>query len=141
VLLLGRGGEAFARELAGEPLLAGRVIATGDLEAPAVAAHLAACDVLVQPYADGITTRRTSAMAGLALGVPIVTNQGWLTESVWRESGAVELAASAELVSEAADTLLRNPSQAATIGHRGRLLYRRCFSVDRTIRVLRETEP
>ena len=39
----------------------------------ALAQHVRACDVLAQPYPDGISSRRTSAMAGLALGVPVVT--------------------------------------------------------------------
>ena len=39
----------------------------------ALAEHVRACDVLVQPYPDGISSRRTSAMAGLALGVAVVT--------------------------------------------------------------------
>ena len=45
-----------------------------------------ACDLLVQPYPDGISSRRTSAMAGLALGVPVVTTTGHLTEPLWAET-------------------------------------------------------
>ena len=42
---------------------------------------LRACDVLLQPYPDGITTRRTSAMAGLRSGVATVSSNGPFTES------------------------------------------------------------
>ena len=75
--LLGRGGGAFAqRLLAAHPGLAGQVTAPGELPAETLQAELLSCDVLLQPYPDGISSRRTSAMAGLALGLPLVTNQG-----------------------------------------------------------------
>jgi glycosyltransferase involved in cell wall biosynthesis len=141
LLLLGRGSDACARELASEraePWPADRVTATGDLDAHDAAAHLSACDVLIQPYVDGISTRRTSAMAGLALGVPLATNHGWLTETIWRSSGAVELAATPDRVHEAAEALLRDPTRAAAIGARGRQLYRDRFSVEHTVQALRE---
>src|ERR1019366_7980890 len=100
------------------------------------AAHLSACDVLIQPYVDGISTRRTSAMAGLALGVPLATNHGWLPETILRKSRAVELAATPDRVHEAADALLRDPTWAATVGARGRQLYRDRFSLEHTVRTL-----
>ena len=71
--------------------LAGRVSATGTLNASDLSAHIAACDVLLQPYPDGVTSRRTTAMAGLFARVPVVTTQGKLTERFWQE-GAVKLA-------------------------------------------------
>jgi glycosyltransferase involved in cell wall biosynthesis len=56
-----------------------------------VSAHLAACDVLVQPYEDGASTRRGSLMAGVALGRPTVTNRGRHTEALWSEERPVQL--------------------------------------------------
>ena len=65
-LLVGRNGAGFRERFAGEhPDLAGRVLATGDLSAEEVSAHLAACDLLLQPYPDGASCRRTSLMSGL----------------------------------------------------------------------------
>ncbi len=46
---------------------------------------------MIQPYPDGISSRRTSAMAGLALGLPIVSTSGHLTETIWAEHAAVVL--------------------------------------------------
>jgi glycosyltransferase involved in cell wall biosynthesis len=140
-LLVGRGSEAFARDLERESRLVGRVIATGALEGADAAAHLAACDVLVQPFPDGISTRRTSAMAGLALGVPIASSDGWLTEPVWREADAVQLAATPETTAEAAEALLADPIRARAVGERGRALYHGRFSLDHTSRALRGEEP
>ena len=91
MLIVGRGSEAFVRELDEDSVLRGRVIATGELEPLQIAAHLLACDVLVQPYPDGVSSRRTTIMAGLALGVPVVTNEGHLSDPWWRDCGAVEL--------------------------------------------------
>ena len=93
LLLLGRGGPRFASHLSlNYSDIASRVLALGFLEASGVSAHLAACDLLIQPYPDGISGRRTSAMAGLALGKPIVTTIGYLTEDGWSSAKAVELA-------------------------------------------------
>ena len=62
------------------------------MDAAEVSLHLQACDLLLQPYPEGITARRTTAMAGLAHGVPMVSSSGPLTEDFWADSGAVALA-------------------------------------------------
>jgi glycosyltransferase involved in cell wall biosynthesis len=131
----------MARDLLGEPAMAGRVVATGAVDGDDVAAHLLASDVLVQPYPDGVSSRRTSAMAGLALGVPTVSNEGPATEPLWRESGAVALAPSAEDLAGCAESVLADAAYAATLAERGRLLYERRFSLDHTIHALRGIEP
>ena len=96
-VLIGRGSETFAaRLLAAHPVLAGRLVATGGLPREDVSLHLQACDLLVQPYPDGVSSRRTTVMAGLAHGRPVATTAGPLTEPVWSETGAVALAPVAE---------------------------------------------
>ncbi len=68
-LLIGRGGDRFAADLvASHPTLAGQLIAPGGQPAEDVSRHLQVCDVLVQPYIDGVSTRRTTVMAGLEHG-------------------------------------------------------------------------
>ena len=136
-LLVGHGGDAFARRLSESGRLGAQLVATGAVDGPDVAAHLAACDVLVQPYGDGVSTRRTSAMAGVALGVPTVTNEGFLSESVWRETGAVEIVAGADQIAARAAELLADPARAAAVGARGRAVYQERFAIDRSIRALR----
>jgi glycosyltransferase involved in cell wall biosynthesis len=139
-LLVGRGGEALARDLASDPQVTGRVLATGDLEAADVACHLLACDILVQPYPDGVSSRRTSVMAGLALGLPIATNEGWLSEPLWRESRGVELARSPCDLVDAAEALLGDPARAMALSERGRALYATRFSLDHTVATLRGSQ-
>jgi len=89
-LLLGRGSDIVAREL-GErfPHFRGRIHGTGLLGDADVSRHVAACDLMVQPYPDGISSRRTSAMVALRHARPVVTTRGWLTEPLWEQVGAV----------------------------------------------------
>ncbi len=136
VLLIGRGSQAFVDELEEDPRCRGRMIATGELEPAEIAAHLLACDVLIQPYPDGVSSRRTTVMAGLALGIPVVTNEGQLSEPLWRDRRAVELTTGGNF-GDAVDAVLADPSRAADLRERGRSLYARHFSLDRTVRTLR----
>jgi len=137
-LLVGRDSDAFARQFE-SGALRGRVVATGAVDATRVADYLLACDVLVQPYPDGVSTRRTSAMAGLALGIPVATNETRFTESIWRESGGVELARrdEDEDAGAAADRLFADPVHAAAVASRGLRLYEERFSLERVVALLR----
>lgn len=92
VLLIGQGSERFRDEfLATRADAASRVQATGPLSSRDMVTTLASCDVLMQPYPDGITTRRTSTITALASGVPVVTNTGELTEPLWADTAGVTL--------------------------------------------------
>lgn len=139
LLLLGRRGEDFAASLAAaDPSLTARLIAPGMLPEREVAARLAACDVLVQPFPDGVTTRRTSVMAGLALGVPTVTNEGPLTEPWWRETGPVELASAPapDAIAAATERVLADGPRRTTLGARAKETYRRELSSSCTVEKL-----
>jgi glycosyltransferase involved in cell wall biosynthesis len=139
-LLLGREGDAFARTLQqAHPELRGRLAAPGALPADEAAACLAACDLLVQPYPDGASSRRGSLMAGLALGLPIVTIEGSLTEPLWREAEAVSLAPAGpvETLAAVCENLLADPGRRAELAARARSLYQERFSLACLIRTLR----
>jgi len=136
IALLGDGGPAFVRDL---PSVAGRAWAPGRLEPAEVAAALRACDVLLQPYPDGITTRRTSAMAGIGNGVATVSTSGALTEPVWNDTGAVALvpAGDARAFVEAAGRLLRDADARTALGRRAAEVYTARFSMAHTVAILR----
>jgi glycosyltransferase involved in cell wall biosynthesis len=138
VVCVGRGSEAFAARFSES----GRVTATGPLDARAVAAVLRAADLAVQPYPDGVTTRRTTVMACIANGVPTLTTDGALTEPVWRTSGAVALSPSGDPLRLAARgaALLQDPDARGALGSAGRRLYLREFSLERTVAALVEPE-
>jgi glycosyltransferase involved in cell wall biosynthesis len=139
LLLIGAGGEAFRDEIvARHPAWADRVHATGYVPPTDLADHLEACDLFVQPYPDGITSRRTSAMACLSHGRPVVTTSGHLTEELWAESGAVVLANVSEPDSfaAAATGLLEDSATRLELGTRGQSLYYEKFDIARTINTL-----
>lgn len=141
VLLLGRGSDTFAAGIVAQrPDLAGRVIGVGDLDSDALADHLAACDALIQPYSDGVTTRRGSLFAGLALGVPMVTTLGPLTEDFWVPSGAVVFAPPNDVAATVAalEALLADPALRRATGEHARMLYANRFDVSLTVAALRE---
>jgi glycosyltransferase involved in cell wall biosynthesis len=140
-LLLGRGGPEFARALEmAHPGLRGRLLVPDDLPPNKVAAHLALCDLLLQPYPDGASSRRTSLMAGLAQGLPVVTTEGAYSEPLWRESGAVALTpadrpGAAVAVAEA---LLADAPARAALGAKARALYISHFDLTHVLGVLRD---
>lgn len=137
--LFGRGSQASAAELcARHPALASRIGATGALSPEDLVLHLAACDVLLQPYADGASTRRTSLMAGLGLGIPVVSNQGPLTEPEWAEWGAAALApdASPQALGREVERLLASPAARRELGARAVDCYRQRFSMQHTVTLL-----
>ncbi len=89
ILLMGHGSEQYRENLIRkETRLANLVQATGKLPAEQLSYHLSACDVMVQPYPDGVSSRRGSFMAGLSHGKPIVTTYGHLSEQLWNNTDA-----------------------------------------------------
>ena len=140
LLLLGAGGEAFAAQLLTRyPQWRARVHAPGYLPPDQLDAHLTACDVLVQPYPDGITVRRTSAMAALARGRAVVTTTGHLTEPLWADQHAVALVevGDAGRFTGEVERLLGDASARRGLEARARAAYDAHFSVDRLIHTLR----
>jgi hypothetical protein len=137
---VGAGSETFADRLVrAYPRFEGRVCGTGRLSPSDAAVTLAACDVLLQPYPDGVTTRRTSTMAGLINGMPLVTTTGHLTEAIWSATGAVALAeaGNADALVETTLSLLAAGDERAALAARGERTYRERFALAHTIRALR----
>ncbi len=140
VLLLGDGSDVACRALtATYPSLAGRLFATGRLDEHDLSHHVAACDLMLQPYPDGISSRRTSAMVALAHGRAVVTTAGWLTEPMWAEEGAAVLVPvnDPQALAAAAAMILFDVSQREAIGRRAAALYEARFDARHTIAALR----
>jgi len=140
VLLVGQGSDRFGKVLReANPDLQRQIQATGIMAPEKIAAHLAACDCLVQPFIDGVSSRRTSLMAGLALGLPIVTNAGPLTDPIWKNTDALELASSPSHTSllDAVENLLAEPKRLSELRRRAAGFYQRNFSLARIIEILR----
>jgi hypothetical protein len=103
-LLVGRGTGRQAERLSDRQ----GVSATDLLPARELSQHLQACDLLLQPYADGVSGRRTTTISALEHGMPVVTTFGRLSEPFWRETSAVETIAAGtpELLGGAVELLL-----------------------------------
>jgi hypothetical protein len=144
MLLIGVGSSAFRENLIREcPDLANRVHATGKIEAgDRLSLHLSACDLLVQPFPDGVTSRRSTIMAALSHGRPTITTTGALTEPFWRTSGAVALAPAeaSEAFVELAMRFLESPEERASLGQVGREFYRREFDIEHVVGLLRRPD-
>ena len=136
---LGRNSSAFVASLdARVPGLRGRVVASGGVESRQVAARLRACDVVVQPFADGVTTRRTSLMASLVNGCPTVTTVGSLTEPIWVEEDGVAVARVGDAAGLASRVLelLADDARRLALGRAGADLYDRRFALRHVVRQL-----
>jgi hypothetical protein len=87
---IGKGSGDVARSLAGDGTIrAGLVRATGTLGGAELSRHLQACDVLVQPYVDGVSGRRTTTVSALEHGIPVATTFGRLSEPFWQDAAGI----------------------------------------------------
>jgi glycosyltransferase involved in cell wall biosynthesis len=142
VLLLGRHGEGFRLELTQRfPEYRDRITSPGALPEDELSRHISACDLMIQPYPDGVSSRRTSLMVGLSHGRPICTTIGWLSESFWAGCGALLISpaddpgATARVVA----SVLDHPDRKAELSARARSLYAECFDLRHTVERLRST--
>ena len=142
VLLVGDGSVAFMKEMRAAAPRPDSVNATGRLSSEDVAAALRACDVLIAPYPDGVTTRRTSMMGALTSGRPVVTTDGPLTEGIWRETRAVPLVAAGDAAAFAGcvDRIAGDKTLQTAIGAACRGLYDERFALRHTVAALRRAD-
>jgi len=142
LLLLGHGSQILRERLiAAQPGLASFIHATGTLSPGDLSNQLSACDLMFQPYPDGISTRRGSAMACLSHALPVITTIGHLTESLWRERGAVLLSPVDDPEHLAVQTrlLLNDAAERSRLSAAGKALYEDRFALPHTIDALRLT--
>ena len=140
ILLIGRNSEKFRDDFVRDhPAHASRVFATGPIPESDVSIHIGACDVMLQPYPDGITSRNASAVASLAHGKAIATTVGRFSEDFWNRSGAVSLAPDedADALARATIGLLNDRDRAKAMGCAALKLYRDVFDLEHTIAALR----
>jgi glycosyltransferase involved in cell wall biosynthesis len=131
ILLSGVGSLEFSARLLGDrPAAAPRVRALGETTLEAAADCVAAADVLLFPYPDGISSRRTSVMGALALGRAVVTNAGANTEALWRATGCVRLTSLAPgELARATRELLEDSAARTELGQRAQQVYAARFSI------------
>ncbi len=140
MILTGGHSDTFRESLVHEnPEMAARLVATGPLPAIELSLAIGACDLMIQPYPDGVTTRRGSMMAVLAHGRAAVTTQGLLTEPLWRQSGAVALApvGDSEAYASAVHELIGDKDRRREYEIAAKALYDDRFDLRHTITALR----
>jgi glycosyltransferase involved in cell wall biosynthesis len=127
IALIGRGAERVPMHE--------RTIVIGETDPGRISRAIASCWVMCHHYIDGVTGRRSTVMASLAHGKAVATVEGRLTESVWRESGAVALSPVGDVAALAENirNLLRDHSGRADLGRAAAQLYSKRFSLERTI--------
>lgn len=108
-----------------------RCVDLGTLAASAVGNALAACDLVLAPFSDGLSTRRGSALAALQCGVPLASTRTVWTDSCLCGQASVFLSevasgreAYARMVAEAAAAVAKEES----LRHGARILYEANFS-------------
>ncbi len=137
MLFMGRGAKLFQAELSErDPQWKGRIQALDDAGAEEVAAGIAACDVMLQPYGDGVNCRRGTLSASLALGAAVVSNAGLLSEEFWTREDLLFLAPepSVEALVEACRTALSSPERRREKGRRAGQFYQRWMSLDSAVK-------
>jgi glycosyltransferase involved in cell wall biosynthesis len=143
LLLIGTGSDECRVMIQRKsPALAPLVHATGPLTPEDLSCHLSACDLLVQPYLDGVSSRRTSAMAGLSHGKPVITTTGPATEPLWAESRAVALVPleTPSAFVESIKRLSADENERVRMGNAARHLYQERFDIAHVIARLRQVE-
>lgn len=141
-LLMGNRSDLFAADLkAATPDLADRIHGVGLLPDSDLATHIAACDLALQPYPDGLSSRRTSLMNLISRGVAVVSNMGHLTESLWTESHAIALSSTTEATQLASlcTQLLGDAQRRQELAHAARALYSSRFDWSNVITALRSS--
>jgi hypothetical protein len=142
-LLIGRESDHARRQLTQAcPQLVDRIHATGNLSSKKVSSHISACDMMLQPYPDGVSSRRSSVMASLCHGKPIVTSSGRLTEPVWRDSDAVVLvpAGNHHQMISAAEKLVNDQREMTRLAAQARIMYDSRFCLESIVRQLRDRD-
>lgn len=138
-LCIGARGDSFVADMnRAHPELEGRLFAPGLLSRRDVSLHLQACDIVIQPYPDGASSRRTSLMAALVNGAPTITTSGALTEAIWISGGAVPIAPSNDsraIVAQALK-LLDDDESRKLVGEQAKDFYAGNFSLTQSLETL-----
>lgn len=129
------GGALFLNLGAGAPEVGDlgadvRVVAPGMVDAGDLAGLLAASDVLLAPFVDGVSARRTTVVAALQHAVPTVTTVGWGTDGFLRDSRGLELVSVGDrrAFADATEGLARSAERRGRAARAARCLFDERFS-------------
>jgi hypothetical protein len=114
-----------------------RVERLGALPAQRLAALIAACDLFLTPFSDGVSTRRGSFMAGLCQGIAVLGTSGVHTDPMLLNRGLdlVEVGVR-DAYADRAAVLARDDAARARVARSGCQLFEAEFSWDKIARRL-----
>lgn len=129
ILHIGPEADSVREQMGGLPLRA-----DGPLPAEEVSRRMAAMDVHLIPFADGVSTRRTSLMTSLQHGIPTIATEGYWTDRLLRDANgkALLMARTSDAAQFHEHTLRCLGDQAArdSLSLGARRLYREHFAWD-----------
>ncbi|MBV9605254.1 MAG: glycosyltransferase [Solirubrobacterales bacterium] len=102
----------------------------GTLAPDRLSLHLWACDLVLLPFTDGVSTRRSTLMAALAHGCPVVGSLGHNTDTVLaaaNEALVLTPVGDRRAFADVAAALAVDPARRLAIGETGRRLYQERF--------------
>jgi glycosyltransferase involved in cell wall biosynthesis len=104
----------------------------GHVSHPRVSELLNACDLMILPFMDGVSARRTSAIAALQHGLPLLTTRGPTLEPWFVHGENVYLipVGDRRALADALVELARRPDLRSRLARGGRELYDAHFSWD-----------
>lgn len=135
-LVLGAAAARLGMRMAARACAGPGRVHGGDGSPAKLAGWLAAADVAIQPFEEGLTARRSEVSAALCLGVPVVSNLGRATEPFWVESTAVALAPCADAVAATVQDVLLSPELRARLAATGRAFYAERLAPERLARLV-----
>lgn len=131
LLIIGQDEKAISDYLKELPdYLRERIFCTGYCSSEDVSQYLSSSDIFLLPLIDGISSRRTTLMAALNHGVPVISTSGYLTDDIFLKEDFTLLSPStdkelfvANVLKMAGDEKLRE-----SIGKKGKEAYEKYFS-------------
>ncbi len=139
ILFIGDGSDRYHAALAlNSPDLSSRSFGTGSSSVERIASFISTCDCMFQPYQDGVSARRGSAMAALRNGRLLVCTESKETEDAWRRTPAVHLINSynPEQIAVELASVVCSPERLAHGCAEAHEFYEANFSINKTIAAL-----
>ena len=94
---------------------------------------------MMQPFPDGVSSRRTSFMASLNHGKAVVITSGRATEDFWLDSDAIAITATGDAAAFVSklNELWADAGQRTAMGRAARKLYEERFDIRHVVAALR----
>ena len=128
ILCIGSAGSAIKEMMPDLPL-----IDLSQLPEAHVSRYLAAMDIYISPFFDGVSTRRGSFFAGIQHGLPTVTTRGYNTDAdLISRAGAAFLATAANDETEFVNAVVRladDRDLRNAIGNRAKICFDKYYSL------------